>query len=142
MRIALDQVVAPLLQVEEVQIFLGPCLLPVAVGVVRVEAGDKAQVFSAGQFFVEIGPVRDIAGQLPADPGLGHQRMTADRRAAAGGQQQAGDDLDGGGFAGTVGPEKTENLPGAHPQVDAVDGRQAVELFAQLVQDQDVLGHG
>jgi len=66
--IALDQVVAPVAEVEQ---FEEPAGLrqDLVGGMVKVKAGDEAQVFVAGQLFVEEGAIGDIAGAPFASSG-------------------------------------------------------------------------
>ena len=50
---------------------------------------------------------------------------------AAGGREQAGEHLDGGGFAGAVGAEEAEELAGLDGEVDVVDGGEVAETAGE-----------
>jgi hypothetical protein len=63
--------------------------------------------------------------------GLGRHVVTADRRGAAVGADQGGQDLDRGGLAGAVGAEQGENRSPRHVQVDAVEDYVVTERLAQ-----------
>jgi hypothetical protein len=56
-----------------------------------------------------------------------------DADVAAGRREEAGNAANSGGFAGTVGAEKTENLAGMGGERDVVDGGEAAEGFAEMV---------
>ena len=53
--------------------------------------------------------------------------------APGGGREQAGEHLDGGGFARAVGAEEAEELSGRDAQVDAVNGHKFAEAAAQAL---------
>ncbi|HET9071682.1 MAG TPA: hypothetical protein VFN60_07180 [Acidimicrobiales bacterium] len=85
-------------------------------------------------------------GQVPQEPAVLHDRRhqaVADRvarveaedpGAAGGGRLQAEDQVDGGGLAGTVGPEEGHDLPGGDLQVDAGDGVDVPEPLLDTAQ--------
>ena len=76
--IALDQVVAPVAEVEQFEVAAGR-RQDLVGGVIAVEAGDEAQVFIAGQFFIEEGAVGDVAGEPFALEGGAGEVVAADR---------------------------------------------------------------
>ena len=94
----------------------------------------EIHVFLGGLFVVETGILKDdaeaLAGQL-----LLHRRIKpVQLDAAAGGAQQRGEHLDGGGFAGAVGSEKSEYLSLSDVEADVVDGGEIAEdLLTRLV---------
>ncbi len=51
---------------------------------------------------------------------------------APAGRHEAGDAVDEGGLAGAVRADQSDELPGSHLEVDAVDGPQATERHAHL----------
>jgi hypothetical protein len=74
----------------------------------------------------EVGPQRDVAGhvrQPPVQRGRVAPRVAAQQpRGTPVGAQQAQQDPDGGGLAGSVGAEEAVHLPGAHGEVEPVQG--------------------
>ncbi len=141
MGIALDQVVAPVAEVEQ---FEEPAGLrqDLVGGMVKVKAGDEAQVFVAGQLFVEEGAIGDIAGApFALERGAG-EIMAADGHRAGRWLQQAGQHLDGGGLAGAVGAEEAVDFAGRNRQADIVDGGEAAEVFAELMKVEHGGSHG
>ena len=53
--------------------------------------------------------------------------------ASAGGSEQRGEHLDGGGLAGSVGAKEGEDFAFGHFERDVVDGREGVEFLGQIV---------
>ena len=49
------------------------------------------------------------------------------------GFEQAGDDFDGGGFAGAVGADVADDLARADGEADVVDGGKAAVAFARVL---------
>ena len=66
---------------------------------------------------------QDRAGRL----GLSHAVVTADRRRAAGGTKQRGDDLEERRLAGAVGSQQRDRLAGADVEIDAVEDTPGTE---------------
>ena len=63
-----------------------------------------------------------------------------DRRAAGRGLEQRGEDADGGGLAGAVGPEQAVDGAVGDGEVDAVDGLDVAEVLDEAVGDDRVIG--
>ena len=59
--------------------------------------------------------------------GVGEEVLTEDLDGAGGGREEAGEHLDGGGFAGAVGSEEAEELAGLDVEIDVVDCGEAIE---------------
>ena len=95
----------------------------------------EIHVLPGGLFVVETGILKDdaeaLAGQL-----LLHRRIkSVELDTAAGGAQQRGQHLDGGGFAGAVGSEKSEDLTLRDIETDVIDG-------GEIAEDLDQIGDG
>src|SRR5712692_79477 len=127
--VAGKEVVAALMQVEELQQCVDPAVAKASLDMVEVTR--KLQELSGAQLVVEGRGIRHVP-----DPGLCPLRLRHDVDArhfggAAGGAQQAHQHLDGGRLAGAVGPEKAEQLPGSHLEVQVLHGREAAVALGQ-----------
>ena len=95
----------------------------------------------AVQFHVLVGGLLAVqAGVLENDPELfpgfilvdcGIEAVQFNR--SAGGIQQGGEHLDGGGFAGAVGTEKGKDLARCDVERNVVDGGKVAELLDQVL---------
>ena len=94
-----------------------------------VEHAVQVHVFVGGLLAVQAGVLKDDAEAL-AGLLLLHGRIKAVQfDAAAGGAQQRGEHLDGGGFAGAVGTEKGEYLSLRDVEADVLDGSEIAEVL-------------
>ena len=99
-----------------------PRLVGAAFG--RIERGDEPQRLPTGHPVVEprlLGEVADLA----AVAGAGLDRDAGDRRGAAGGLGQSGEELDGGRLPGAVGPEEAVDRAGRDVEGEVGQGRHA-----------------
>src|SRR5262245_23927266 len=127
-RIAFDELITPHRELEELEELLTARARRAFFQAMQVS--HEAEKFTATELLVEKRPVRDKA-DLP----LGLLRrplyiIPRDDGTASAGFEQANEDFDGGGFAGTVRPQKTKKLPLLDMQIEIFDGDQmAVALF-------------
>ena len=124
MAVALHELVAPLLEVEQREQLARAVLdlRPVLV----VQAGDEAQELGAGELLVDERAVGDESEPLLGADRIASARSTpaiddrAGRRA-----EDPGDHAEGGRLSGAVGPEEAEQLTARHLEVDRVDRGEA-----------------
>ncbi len=74
--------------------------------------------------------------------GVCEEVLAKDADAAGGGGEQAGQHFDGGGFAGTIGAKKTEELAAGDGEVQPVDSRIALERAGEAAGLDGGNGHG
>jgi hypothetical protein len=101
-------------------------------GVEAVHAADEGEVFGCGETAEEgeaFGDDTDLA--LDFD-GVGSGVEAENLDAAGGWRKQAGEHLDGGGFAGAVGAEEAEELAGGDGEVDILDGGEVAETAGEI----------
>jgi hypothetical protein len=94
--------------------------LPVAAGHVE-EPGVQHQVLSPGEGGVGGKLLGHVAEQPAHGHGLGADVEAEHLGGALAQREQGGQDADGGGLAGAVGPEKTEHPACRYGQIDVVD---------------------
>ena len=82
-------------------------------GVQAVHAADEAEVLGGGEAAEEGEAFGDDADLTLELDGVGGEVLAEDLDGARGGGEQAGEHLDGGGFAAPLGPRKPKNWPGA-----------------------------
>ena len=105
------------------------------VGGQAVDPAEEVQVFLGGQVLIEgeaLGHVADVLFDpvvFPDDVEAAHPAL------AAGGQQQAVQHADGGGFARAVGPQKAEDLPLLHLEADVVHRLKSPEMAGEILDD-------
>ena len=131
MRVAFDQAVPPVIQVENIQKIRYGSLKSALFQ--TVQAGYKLQVFHAGQFFEKPGAIGDIAGIPLASGGFFGQVMVVNDDAARIRFQEPGQHFDGCGFAGPVGSQETVDFSGTDLEADRVYGRVGAEAFGQVL---------
>lgn len=86
-----------------------------------VEDGVEADVLLGGEIQVQAGLLEDDADLLAHLFGLRLHVVAADGHFARGGQKVGGEYRDGGGFAGAVGPQESEELALRDLEADPVD---------------------
>ena len=111
-REALDQLVAPAAQLEQIE-HLADARLDGAV-VHAVEAAVEAQELAGGELLVDERPVGDEAERRLRRLGRRRQVVAVDEDPAGGGLEQPGDHPDRRGLAGAVGAEEAVDLPRRH----------------------------
>jgi len=120
-----DQLLVLAGEVHEVE-QLG-CSLVCGHAIQAVHAADEAEVLAGGEAAEQghaLGDDPDLALQLGGVLGqVGAQYADL----AAGGCEQAGEHLDGGGLAGAVGAEEAEELARVDGEVDVIDGGEIPE---------------
>src|SRR5438552_3587281 len=132
MAVALDEPVAPLLEVAQRE-QLARAMLDLRHFLV-VQAGDETEKLGAGELLVDEGTVGDESelhlrgDRIPRDVDI------ADFHFAARGTQDAGDDTERRRLPGAVRSEKAEELTARHLEVDAVDRREAAVVLGKLRQ--------
>ena len=92
-----------------------------------VHAADEAQILGRGEAAEQrhaFGHDADLALQLE---GRCAEGLAENLDGAGAGLEQAGEHLDGGGFARSVGPQEAEELSGRHAEGDIVHGGQRAE---------------
>ena len=57
-----------------------------------------------------------------------------DHNSSEGGLQDSRDHTDGGSLAGSVGPQKTEDLPSGNLEIEMIDGSDPGEILGQILQ--------
>ncbi len=97
-----------------------------------VEAGKENQVLAGRHAFIDI-----LAVEHHTDPGFellafGDDIATGHFGGPGGGQQLTGQHADGGGLAGAVGTQETEDLTRLHAEADPIHGAQAVIISGQV----------
>jgi hypothetical protein len=96
-------------------------------GVEAVHATDKAEVLGCGETAEEGEAFGDNADLAFDFDGVGECVETEDPDTAGGGGEEAGEHLDGGGFAGAVGAEEAEELAGRDGEIDVLNGGEVAE---------------
>ncbi len=103
-------------------------------GVVEaVHAADEVEVLAGGELAEEghaLGDDADVALDLD---GVVEEVFAEDLDGAGAGSEEAGEHLDGGGFAGAVGAEEAEELAGFDREIDVIDGGEAIESAGESV---------
>ena len=121
------------MEVEQGEQFVGAA----ANGVARqqVHAADEGEVLAGGQIVEQRQVLRDDADAALGLQGLAQVEhvLSQDENLPSRRRQQAGQHLDGGGFAGAVGTEKAVERAALDPQIDGVHGAEVVEEPRQLV---------
>ena len=105
-----------------------------------IHAADEGEVFAGGELAEEghaFGNDADVAFDFD---GVGEEVLAENLDGARGGCEEAGEHLDGGGFAGAVGTEKAEELAGLDGKIDVVDCGESVEGASKRVGG-DCWGH-
>ena len=98
------------------------------------EPADQLQVFEPGEVVVEMGFFGDVAeGGAEGDHVLANI-LAFEEHPAVVGPQHAGDDFDGGGFAGAVGAEEADDFAGRHLEADTLDCGNAAKTSAKVLQ--------
>ena len=116
-------------QVELLEEFGGPSL-----GVRPAQAAqlsDHDEVLAAGQQAVHRGVLGGHPDAALHGRRLAHHVVTGDPGPAGVGHGQGGEDADGGGLAGAVGPEHGQDRPGRDVEVHPVQGERRAEPLGQ-----------
>jgi hypothetical protein len=92
-----------------------------------IHAADEGEVLAGGEFAEEGHAFGDDADVTFHFDGVVEEILTEDLNGAGGGGEQAGEHLDGGGFAGSVGAEEAEELAGFDREIEVVDGGEGVK---------------
>ena len=87
----------------------------------------------AGQLVVEAGVLEDDAERAPHLVLLALRIVPIDAKGAAGGLQDGGQHLDGGGLSGAIGPEKAEDLPFGNGERNVIHGAEIAEVLDQVL---------
>ena len=120
-----DKLFAVVGEAHEVEEFFGSGAR--GIGVEAVHAADKGEVFGRGETAEKRHALGDDTDLALERDGVLREVFAEDFDAAGGGGEQAGEHLDGGGFACAVGAEEAEELAGCDGEVDAVDGGEVAE---------------
>src|ERR1700751_1300206 len=92
----------------------------------------EIHVFPGSLFSVQAGILKHNAKALARQLLLQGGIQAIEFDAPAGGAQQRGEHLDGGGFSGSVRSEKLEYLTLCDVEADVVDGGEITELLNQM----------
>ena len=97
-----------------------------------MEAGLEPDVLPAGQVLIERHLLQRRPDDRPHLASLRHHIQTEHARLPCGGREQGGEDVDGGGLPGSVGPQESVDLARSDRQGHAVHGAYApLELADQ-----------
>jgi hypothetical protein len=127
--VALDELVAPFLEVEQRQQLARSALHRRAL--VAIEARHEAQELHRGELLVDERPVGNEAQRRLGGRWILGDVDTGDAHPAAARPQDAGDHAERRGLPGAVGPEKAKELPTRHREVDRVHGRKAAVTLGE-----------
>ena len=105
------------------------------------EPPDHDQVLPTGEVLVDGGVLAGEADALAHLVGLPDDVEPEDRGATGVGLEDRGEDADGGGLAGAVGAEQSEDGAGGHGEVDAVEGVHVAEVLHQTLGEDGGLFH-
>ncbi len=95
------------------------------------QAADELEVLEAGEVGVDVGLLGDVAEGGAVGLEIVADALAFEEHLAVGGLEEAGDDLDGGGFAGAVGTDVADDLAGTEAKADVVDGGKATIAFGE-----------
>jgi hypothetical protein len=129
MAVALHELVAPGLEIEQRQQLTGAVLHLGALLV--VQAGDEAQKLCAGELLIYERAVRDEAELHLGPHRILRQVHTGNGHLATGRAQDAGDHAERRRFSGAVRPEKSEQLPAWNFEIDRVHGGEAAVALGE-----------
>ena len=101
-------------------------------GVEAVHAADEAEILGGGEAAEESEAFRDDADLALDFDGVSGGVEAEDLNAAGGGSEQAGEHLDGGGFACAVGAEEAEELAGGDGEIDVLNGGEFAETAGEI----------
>jgi hypothetical protein len=97
-----------------------------------VEHGVDLQVFPCREFAVEAGILEDDSETLARLVLVRLRVETVEFDTAAGGVQQRGEHLDGGGFTSAIGTQEGEDFSGLDVEGHVVNGGKFVEVFNEI----------
>jgi len=80
---------------------------------------------------VDVGLFRDVAEGRAVALKIEADTFTLEEDLALIGLEEAGDDFDGGGFAGAVGTDVPDDFAGTNAEADFVDGWEATVAFGE-----------
>ena len=127
--VALHELVAPLLEIEEREQLAGTMLHlePALI----VQAGDKPKELRARELLVDEGPIGDEAELRFRRARVNDDVDARDLDAPRGRPQYAGDHPEGCRLPGAVRPEEAEELTARHGEIDAVDGSEGTVTLGE-----------
>ena len=96
------------------------------------EAAGELEVLAATQMGIEVRFFGDVAEATLEALEVAADVLAMKEDASAGGFEEAGEHLDGGAFAGSVGAEIAQDLTGADGEADAIHGGWSYERFAEI----------
>ena len=97
------------------------------------ETAYELEVFEAGEMRVHVGFFGDVAEGGAVGFEVVADVLAVEGDVATGGFQEAGDDLDGGGFAGAVGADVAYDFAGTDLETDLFEGKVAAVVFGDAV---------
>ncbi len=100
-------------------------------GVETVHATDEGEVLGCGEAAEEGEAFGDDADLAFDFDGVGGGVEAENLDGAGGGREEAGEHLDGGGFAGAVGAEEAEELAGGDGEIDVLNGGEIAETTGE-----------
>ena len=118
--VAADLLVGGVLQLKQRQVFFNVALA--ACSVHPVDIRHEIEVIHAGEAFVHVERVRDVTKAALGRDGIARHVDAVEHNTPAVGRKDAGEQLDGGGFAGAVGANKAEHLALLDLHIQAIHG--------------------
>jgi len=98
------------------------------------ETADELEIFEAGEIGVEVRLFGDIAENAAEGDHVAMDVMALEEHAAIVGAEHAGDDFDGGGFAGAVGTEEADDFAGGEGEADVFNGGNAAITAIEMLE--------
>ena len=129
MAVALDQLVAPFLEIEQRE-QLACAMLDLRSALV-IQPGDEAQKLCPGELLVDEWSIRNEAELRFRRGWIGHDVDAGDLDASSRRPKNASNHAQRRRFAGAVRSEEAEQLTARHRQIDAVDGRERAVTLAE-----------
>ena len=106
-----------------------------------VHAADEIEIFRAGEASEKREAFGNDANLAFYGDGIGDEIGAENGHAPFAGREQAGEHLDGGGFSGAIGAEKSEELAGSDGQIDVVHGEELAEAAREIFRGDGGSGH-
>jgi len=137
--VGLDLVLGPVAEADGLQHFVDAPRQLLAAHV--VEAAPELQILPGSERVVEGDFLRHDADGPAHAQRVGEDGVAGNLGRAAGRLDEATEHVDGRRLARTVGAEQAEDFAGQYVEGDALDGFVVVERLAEIVGDEDGVGH-
>jgi hypothetical protein len=123
-------VISPFAEIKHLKILQSPCCKAIFWQV--IEAGYEFEIFTTSELFKKPRTVRDISGILLTGQGLFCQGVAVDDHRTTVCLEQARKNLNGGGFASSVWPQKSKDLASLGRKTNLVDCCEVSKSFVQV----------